>query len=91
MAMVTDAISFSKEFDTYILAFCPDTDSWFATNQRNFFLEYPKEFASEKDAVDYFVTNPYDFYKEEIGTGIPLPACRTGKLYLENIHKFINV
>ena len=31
--------NFSDTFPTYILAFCPDTDSWFATNERYFFYE----------------------------------------------------
>ena len=38
---IPDGYEFSTEFPTYILGFCPDTDSWFATNQRFFFYEYP--------------------------------------------------
>ena len=40
--------------DTWIIAFCPDTDSFFATNQRAFFWEFDKEFESEEAAIDYF-------------------------------------
>ena len=40
--------------DTWIIAFCPDTDSFFATNQRAFFWEYEKEFESEESAINYF-------------------------------------
>lgn len=27
-----DGVTFNTKFPTYILAFCPDSDSWFATN-----------------------------------------------------------
>lgn len=54
--------SFSDTFDTYILAFCPDTDSWFATNQRFFYYEYPKEFKTENEAIEFFINNPTIFF-----------------------------
>ena len=40
--------------NTWIIAFCPDTDSFFATNQRAYFWEYEKEFESEESAISYF-------------------------------------
>lgn len=47
--------------DTWIIAFCPDTDSFFATDQRAFYWEYTKEFESEKAAIEYFETHIGDF------------------------------
>ena len=46
-----------KPHDTYIIAFCPDTDEFFTTNQRCFFWELDKEFNSEKEAIEYFEDN----------------------------------
>ena len=50
-----DDWDFGKEYETYILAFCPDLDCWFATNQRRFYYEYPKEFQTEKEAIIFFL------------------------------------
>ena len=43
--------------DTWIIAFCPDTNSFFATNQRAYFWEAEEEFDTEDDAVYYFSNN----------------------------------
>ncbi len=58
---VPDDYSLDSVFDTYILAFCPDADFWFVTNQRFFYYEYPKEFPDEKSAIDFFKENPKIF------------------------------
>lgn len=50
--MVPDDIC--KKFDTYIIAYTPDCDAWFVTNERYFFYEYESEFKTEQDAIDYF-------------------------------------
>ena len=34
---------FTTEFPTWIIAYCVDTDSWFCTNQRFFYYEYPED------------------------------------------------
>ena len=52
---------FGKEYNTYIIGYCPDTDSFFATNQRMFFWESEEEFASEREAVDFFEANIQKF------------------------------
>ena len=52
---------FSTEFPTWIIAYCPDTDSWFCTNKRFFYYEHDAEFACEKDAIDYFKANITEF------------------------------
>lgn len=46
--------NFSDKYATWIIAYCLDTDSFFATNQRHFFWEYNDEFQCESDAVNYF-------------------------------------
>ena len=53
--------SFSKEYDTWIIAFCPDTDCFFTTKQRRFYYEYPKNFETEEKAIDFFATHKDDF------------------------------
>lgn len=49
-----DNEKFSDKYTTWIIAYCLDTDSFFATNQRHFFWEYNDEFQCENDAVNYF-------------------------------------
>lgn len=46
--------NFSDKYATWIIAYCLDTDSFFATNKRHFFWEYNDEFQCENDAVNYF-------------------------------------
>ena len=43
--------------DTYIIAFCPDTNEFFISNQRCFFWEFATEFQDEKEAIKYFENN----------------------------------
>ena len=45
---VPQEFDFNTEFPTWIIAFCPDTDSWFVTNKRFFYYEYEKEFETER-------------------------------------------
>lgn len=47
----------STKYPTWIIGYCPDTDSFFATNQRHFFWETEKDFASEKEAIKHFESN----------------------------------
>lgn len=44
----------NTKYPTWIIAFCPDTDSFFATNERHFFWESEEEFESEDVAIYYF-------------------------------------
>ena len=39
---------------TWIIAFCPDTDSFFVTNERHFFWESEEVFDSEEAGICYF-------------------------------------
>ena len=53
--------NFSKSYSTWIIAYCPDTNSFFVTNQRYFFWEYDNEFSCENDAISYFKTHLDEF------------------------------
>lgn len=77
--------NFSKEYPTWIIAYCIDTDSFFCTNQRCFWWEYDDEFQCENNAISYF-RNHYDKFKkirkefaEQCG-GISKDGC----VFLEN-------
>lgn len=42
------------KYPTWIIAFCPDTNSFFVTNERYFFWESEEEFDSEEAGINYF-------------------------------------
>lgn len=86
-----EGMDFSTEFETFILAFCPDTDSWFATNKRFFYYEYPKDFPDEKSAIEFFKNNPAVFYEEEARMQVYKPDFYLGKVRLENTDELIDV
>lgn len=88
---VPEGYSFSSEFNTWILAFCPDSDSWFATNQRFFYYEYPMDFPNEEAAVGYFKRNPEVFLKLEESMKINRPSFNLGGVYLENIKELVKI
>lgn len=73
---------FNTEFPTWIIAYCPDTDSWFCTNRRFFYYEYQKEFQCEADAIEYFRNNVPDFF--DISRMFH-HFSRTSDVFLENI------
>lgn len=85
MAYVTvlEECDFNTEFSTWIIAYCPDTDSWFCTNQRFFYYEYPDEFQCENDAVNYFKNHVDEFIK------LNCEMCRrkVNGVFLENTRK----
>lgn len=56
--------SFSKEYPTWIIAFCPDYNSFFATNQRGFFWQHEQDFPDEESAIKFFKEN-VDIFKEK--------------------------
>lgn len=76
---------FCHTYDTWIIAYCIDTDSFFCTNQRHFFYEFEKEFPSEKAAIVYFKSHL--FYFQNIRSDIAKQCggiSQGGYLYLEN-------
>jgi hypothetical protein len=50
-------MKFVDTFDTYIIAYCPDTDSFFVTNERYFFWESKEKFVNEEAGITYFKNN----------------------------------
>ena len=82
---------FNTEFPTWIIAFCPDLDSWFVTNQRFFYYEYDKEFETEKDGVEFFKNNPKIFYDEEIRMNVYKPSFYRDGVWLYNIKTLITL
>ena len=50
-----------KKFGSYIIAYTPEIDSWFVTDERYFYYEYESEFETEQDAIDYFEKYPFVF------------------------------
>ena len=73
-------VDFSAEFPTWILAYCVDTNSWFCTNKRFFYYEYPMEFESEEEGVAYFKNHIAEFFElsREMYPG------KIGSIFLEN-------
>lgn len=83
---------FSKQFDTWIIAYCPDTDSFFATVQRFFWWEdIEQEFESEDAAITHFRENTMKYitarnkFDEEI-KGLP----NFDYIYFENTKERFN-
>ncbi len=88
---IPNGYSFDSVFETYILAFCPDTDSWFATNERFFYYEYPKEFEDEKSAIDFFSKNPKIFLDLEKEMDVYRPSFFKGGVWLDNTDELVMI
>lgn len=88
---VPDGYDFSTEFDTYIIAFCPDTDEWFVTNKRFFYYEFPMEFRTEEDGISYFRKHASEFYQLEIDMDVCCPSVCEGVVFLSNTNELIRV
>lgn len=76
---------------TWIIAFCPDTDSFFVTNQRAFYWEFEKEFESEEEGIHYFEHQVQYFVDIENELMVPmlLYGWKTvDKIFLENTNKW---
>lgn len=80
---VPEGYDFNTIFPTYIIAFCPDTDSWFVTNKRFFWYEYQKEFETEEEGIDFFKNNTKIFYDLELKMEIYRPSFYTNYLCLD--------
>jgi hypothetical protein len=85
MAYVTvpEEYNFTTEFPTWIIAYCPDTNSWFCTNQRFFYYEYPDEFQCENDAINYFENHIDEFIK----LSCEIWRRKVDRVFLENTRK----
>lgn len=53
--------NFNDKRKTYIIAYCPDGDFFFISNERHFYWEYHKEFDTQMEAVKFFKNNK-DFF-----------------------------
>lgn len=101
---VPDGYDFSTEFDTWIIAYCPDEESWFPTKHRFFFYEYGevdykgeyhlKEFKTVEDAIGYFVGHIKIFYQREkdlLGEEFEFrPSFAKNKVFLNVITDYTN-
>lgn len=54
---------FSKQFATYIIAYTPEYNAWFITNERYFFYEDCVEFKTQNDAYIWFIKNLYSYWQ----------------------------
>lgn len=52
---------FYTEYPTFVIGFCPDTDSFFVTNQRHWYWQSEDEFESEESAIEFF-ENHIDYF-----------------------------
>lgn len=79
---------YSTQKGTYIIAFCPDTDSFFVTNERHFYYEHEKDFESERQAIEYFKTNGNEFISIRNKLMQEMGQRNQNHVYLENIQMF---
>ena len=81
---------FNTKYPTWIVAYCPDEDSFFVTNERHFFWESEEEFDSEEEAIDY-VENHVGYFVElskEIQGRMRSDRTIMNRIWLENMRKF---
>ena len=81
---------FNTKYPTWIVAYCPDEDSFFVTNERHFFWESEEEFDSEEEAIDY-VENHVGYFVElskEIQGRMRSDRTIMNRIWLENTRKF---
>lgn len=81
---IPEEYNFNTKFPTWIIAYCPDINIWFCTNERFFYYEHPKDFNCEEDAIEYFRNNIPEFaeLQRELCPG------RSGDVCLENTKEF---
>lgn len=82
-----------KHHDTFIIAYCPDSDSFFVTDQRAFYWEHQEEFTTEMQAVDFFTSNINYFIDQR--NIIFLKCCpyshKETKVFLENTKQWYKI
>ena len=81
---------FNTKYPTWIIAFCPDTDSFFVVNERHFFWEYENDFETEQEAINFFVKNPNVFIdiENKIMSQMYVNDWDVDKVFLENTNKW---
>ena len=81
---------FNTKYPTWIVAYCPDEDSFFVTNERHFFWVSEEEFDSEEEAIDY-VENHVGYFVElsrERHGRMRFGTATINGIWLENTRKF---
>ncbi len=73
---------FNTKYPTWIIAFCPDTNSFFVTNERYFFWESEEEFDSEEAGIYYFEHQTQRFMN------VANQMVYTERIWLENTQKW---
>jgi len=73
---------FNTKYPTWIVAFCPDTNSFFVTNERHFFWESEEEFDSEEAGIYYFEHQTQRFMN------VANQMVHTERIWLENTQKW---
>ena len=86
--MTPDAM---QPHDTWIIAFCPNTDSFFVTNERAFYWEFEEEFESEEAGI-YFFEHQIQYFidvEEKLMSNMFITGWWTvEKIFLENTNKW---
>ena len=82
---------FDTKFDTYVIAFCPDTDSWFVTDERFFYYEYEREFQTKEEGIKFFKENPKIFYDIEISMKVYRPSVLEKGVWLDDTNELITI
>lgn len=80
---------FNTKYPTWIIAFCPDTASFFVTNQRHFFWQSYEDFNSKESAINYF-ENHIQYFVDIQNKLIPT-TCNVNKVWLDNMSKWYEV
>lgn len=81
----------NAEYPTWIIAFSRKCDYWFVTNRRNFDYEYPVEFKSEQDGIDFFLNRPSIFFSIEAELKNYCIGYDECVVYLDNVGALIEV
>lgn len=82
---------FYKEYNTYVIAYCLDTDEFFVTNQRYWWWQYQKEFSNEQAGINYFENHLDEFFQiaNELRKRSGFYSLLKDKdLYLSNTNRF---
>ena len=67
---LADNEDFSDKYDTYIIGYCYDYDgAYFISNERHYYYEFPKEFNTKAEAIDFFKKNLDFFFDLNISMG----------------------
>lgn len=70
---------------TWIIAYCPDTNSYFVTTERGWFWQDDKVFKMEQEAIDFFINNVEKYWKNADDIHMEESGSHITELYLEII------